>query len=384
MRVLPWMTIAFVFLGCGEGFLPVTYVDDLRVLAVRAEPPEIAWETEGLPPESRLSSLVADPAQLGDGGREVVVGYLSCTPDPASLAPSICSAVTTLRAPSELGRHLPADLCDEGEGGAGKENPFAFLGAERCLHEEGCSPLLLERDGLVIPLPPPTYRLEDDLGLGALPPGHPARSRGTQAVVLGFAVVATPEELVEGVDAADPCRLAASLMSRFLALFDSRPSVLTYKRIQVRGPDHRDEPNVNPRIAGILAHGVPLPAELETPVPEVASFRPDAHVLLSPRPAASPLDEEGRPIPDAARQRYTRYRQDGSVIGEEVEEWRYSWFSTAGRFAEPQTTEGFARWTTPAGEKEDPLPPGGRTFLYLVVRDGRGGTDWVQREVRVR
>lgn len=386
MRRLAAVFACSFALGCGEGFLPVTYVNDLRVLAVRAEPPEIAWDSEGLPRESRVSVLVADPEQLSRPEREVVVGYLSCVADPASLEPNPCTAITTLREPSQLAGRLPPDLCESGGGGGGgPRSPFAFLGAERCRQVEGCESLVLEVDGIPIPLPPPTFRLEDDLGLSALPAGHPARTRGTQVVILAFALAATPEEISEGVDAGDECRLATSLMSRFLRLFEERDNVMALKRIQVRGPDHGDEPNVNPRIAGILAEGKPLPADPEEPWPEIATFFREESVRLHPRPAPSPLDEEGRPLHGSQRQRYTRYRRDGSVVGTALEEWRYAWFGTGGRFTDAfGATEGGTVWTAPTGETDDPVPPEGRTFLYLVVRDGRGGIDWVRREVRVR
>jgi len=39
-------------------------------------------------------------------------------------------------------------------------------------------------------------------------------------------------------------------------------------------------------------------------------------------------------------------------------------------------------WTTPGGD-DRPVPRDGRVFLYAVVRDARGGMDWVRREVRV-
>lgn len=381
MRHFSFLALFFL-LGCGEGFLPASYVNGLRILAVKAEPPEIAWENGDIPSESQISVLVADPIQLEVPEREIVVGYLSCTPDPKNPGPNPCTAVTNLRSPAQLGKHLPDDPCEQG-GEGGPESPFAFLGAERCLHEEGCAPLVFEYEGIEIPLPRPTYRLEDDLGLGALPPGHPARTRGTQVVILAFAVAATPEELVEGVDTSDECRFSTSLMSRFFGLFEERENLLAIKRLQVRGPDNQDEPNRNPGVSGILAEGIPLPEELGEPWPQAASFSRNRLVRLYPRPPASPLDEEGKPLHDALFQRYTRYRQDGSAVGEVEEEWRYAWFSTGGRFEEGRTADRDANWTTPTGEADDPIPPGGRTFLYLVVRDGRGGIDWVRREVRV-
>lgn len=372
-------------LGCGEGFLPPSYVNELRVLAVRTEPPEIAWGAEEIPSESRISVLVADPVQLLDPTREVVVGYLSCTADPARLEFNPCTAVTTLRSPGELAAQLPKELCEGGGGDERQRNPFAFLGAERCRHAEGCEPLRVPVGDFELPLPPPVFRLEDDLGLSALPANHPARTRGHQVVVLAFAVAATPAELVEGADTSDECRLGTSLMSRFIQLFEERESVMALKRIQVRGPDQADEPNENPRITGILVRGVPLPAEPADPWPEIATFARKQSIFLHPRPAPAPLDEEGRPLHGSEKQSYTRYRHDGTPLGTEVEEWRYSWFSTAGRFHEARgDTEGGIIWAAPTGDSEDPVPPEGRVFLYLVVRDGRGGVDWVRREVRVR
>ena len=98
-----------------------------------------------------------------------------------------------------------------------------------------------------------------------------------------------------------------------------------------------------------------------------------------------PADAEGKPIPtDVLFQRYTRYDAEGNAFRGEREAWVWSWFTTAGAF-ERERTRAFDQeqiWTAP-GDADHPLPESGRVFLYTVLRDARGGIDWIRREVRI-
>lgn len=81
-------------------------------------------------------------------------------------------------------------------------------------------------------------------------------------------------------------------------------------------------------------------------------------------------------------QPYTRLRVDGSAAGQEREEWLVSWFTTAGALASDRTRglDESVAWELPrAGD----APGHRRAFVYLVLRDGRGGISWVAREVRL-
>jgi hypothetical protein len=72
MRSQPWV-MAVILAGCGSGFDPAWYVQDLRVLAVKAEPPEVAPGQT-----TTLTALVADPS-----GAAIEVTWAACT-TPAS------------------------------------------------------------------------------------------------------------------------------------------------------------------------------------------------------------------------------------------------------------------------------------------------------------
>jgi hypothetical protein len=369
---------AFVAWGCGEEFSPPSEVTGLRILAIQVEPPEIGAR-EGMGQEAVITSLVADPAQLDDPDRSVLVAYLSCTPDPLDQGPNPCTAIAALRDPSEL--QLPRGTCGDGGGdggGGGTPGPeapqglFQFLGAERCDQAAGCGPMGVVWGGTRLELPPPTYRLEAAPDLGTLPAEHPKRMRGLQVVVFALAVVGTEEEVMDGLDPTDPC-FGPTVAERFLGLVQTREHRMAIKRIQVRGPDLLDEPNVNPQVGGILARGVPLPA--------VGTLSPGSVAHLHPRPPAPPVDDRGVQLPfESLLQPYSRLRLDGTVVKEEREKWVYSWFGTAGHLDAHRSNrlDETVSWELPRGEH---TPESGRAFVYLVVRDGRGGVSWVVREV---
>lgn len=80
--------------GCGASFPPETLVDSLRVLAVTAEPPEIA---PGEP--TALSVLYSDPSRVGGASTVLWVG---CEPDPQDLGRSPCNDATILLQPTKI------------------------------------------------------------------------------------------------------------------------------------------------------------------------------------------------------------------------------------------------------------------------------------------
>jgi hypothetical protein len=133
-----------------------------------------------------------------------------------------------------------------------------------------------------------------------------------------------------------------------------------------RVPEDR-QPNRNPVIAQLLADDEPL-AE-ETPL----VVAPGAEVRLEP------VEPEG------VRESYVVPTLDGDVR-RFTENIRYSWLATAGRFSDERTggpTDAFGnvpllrtRWRAP----EIPGP----VTLWVVQRDERGGTSWIQRTLEVR
>lgn len=402
--------------ACGPDFKPASYVDKLRVLAVQAEPPEIEpLPLDGSAPRmadrARLASLIADPAGLTDPDRVITVVYLACTPDPLDPFGSSCTQIAALRDPSQLGSVFGTGAgaggppggtggAGGGTGGAGGAGgaeaptaipPISLAGIEVCTHAAGCGPATIQLDpndpASTIALPPPAYVLPPQLRLDLLPTGVPSRTTGLNVTVVTIAIAASPAELLGGADLlGDPTALQATLPARLFSLLETRENVLAIKRIKVRGPDDDDVPNVNPILPGLTAGGAPLPAVLTEPLPEQASWVPGQVADLLPRLPAPALDEAGAPLPqESIFQRFTRRDVSGEALGEEDEEWLYSWFTTGGTLDKLRTRGAgeLQAWLAPRDLEDEPIPEGGRVFLYAVVRDLRGGVAWAKHEVRV-
>lgn len=377
--------------GCGEEFAPASYVDKLRLLAIRAEAPEIAPAGGGAPDRTTLTSLVADPDQLEDPEREVTVVYLACTPEPGSLEAGLCTLVETYADPAQLpallnegggacgGGGAPAP----GEFGEGVVGGITFAGLEACDQELGCRPAEVDLGGAAVTLPAPTYVLPASFSLADLPADHPQRTTGVQVVVIAIVVQASPQELVEGADPADSCAFADQVSANLARLLEERERLTALKRLQVRGPDVTDPVNVNPEIPGVLANGAVLAPELAEPVPDTARFRTGQKVSLLPQ---LPLGDDGKPLSDdVLYQPYTRYDSEGAFFRSEREAWLWSWFTTGGEFEDERTRDAdeAQEWTAPGVDKDFPVPESRRVFLYSVVRDARGGIAWAKREVRI-
>ncbi len=98
MRALPLMVVLLVS-GCGVQFTPETLVDSLRVLAITAEPPEVA------PGEaSTLSVLYGDPTRVG---LPTTIIWVGCEPDPQDLNRSACNDASILIKPSLITEYPP-------------------------------------------------------------------------------------------------------------------------------------------------------------------------------------------------------------------------------------------------------------------------------------
>jgi hypothetical protein len=343
--------------GCGDEFDPASQVDSLRVLGVRAEPPELSLEpASGAPDRAALSTLVADPAQVADPGRRASVVYLACTGNPLDPYGGACTSFDAFRDVAALARTTrPATAGTPW--GAGAVDAVTFAGIEGCVHGARCAPPAV--DGAE--LPAPAYVVPPEMRLDLLPAGVPQRVLGLEVVVIAVAIAAAPEELLVGDEP------VAGIPGRLADLLASREHVVAVKRLPIRGPDATDEPNQNPVVGGIALDGVALPAE---PAGGPALAR-RADVELSP------LLPSGA---DALRQPYTDYDAFGVPIAPATEDWTFSFFATAGSLdrVHVRSTEDTDDYTAP---KE--IPAGGEVVLYLVVRDHRGGADWTVRRVRV-
>jgi hypothetical protein len=354
-RTLGIAALSLALAACSPDFDPASQVDGMRVLAVQAEPPEIAppGDPDG-PNTAALTSLILRPDWIEHPGRQTTIVYLVCTPVPGVPAPSPCVLMSELRDPTaelvsaaEVSCALDPALAD-----TKVPPPIAFAGAEVCDWTTGCGPVTLPALGT---LPPPALALPPAYGelFAALPAGAPEQLLGVEAAVLAFAIDATPDELAEGGGA---CPLAAAA-SRLSTLWATRAHVLAVKRVRIRGPLAPADPvNENPGVPLVHARGVALDPAGATTV--AAGAIPLAH---------------GDP-PPADLQPYTELDAEGATIGPATEELVYSWFSTAGDLENLHTR---------GDEVEEWRVGGGRALVAVVVRDLRGGVAWAVHRVEV-
>jgi hypothetical protein len=348
---------ALALAACTPDFDPASQVDKLRVLAVRADPPEIAPApaagTPAAPDHAALTSFVVRADFAADPSRRTTVAYLACIPVPGDPTPSPCVVLASLRDPTAVLADAAQASCAVPPP-AGAPAPIAFAGFEVC-DRNGCGAVQLGGTTL----PTPEVRVPPGYAFDALAPGAPERILGVEAIALAFALDATPEELGDGSPGGCP---TASVARRLSELWGTREHVLSTKRVQIRGPEAPDAPNQNPAIDGIAADGTALassaPAQLAA-----------GTLQLTP---VLPGDAAGTP------EAYTKLDAAGAPIEAAVEEWVYSWFSTAGELHDLHTRGGAAEeWKVAAG--------GGRVraLVAAVVRDLRGGVAWTLREVAV-
>jgi hypothetical protein len=347
--------------ACSPDFDPASQVEKLRVLAVQAEPPEIAPPpasgAPAAPDRAALTSFVLRADFAADPGRETTVVYLACVPAPGDSTPSPCVLFAQLSDPAGVLAAAAGAACTAPP--PGQPAPIAFAGVEVCRAPavgswKTCGAAVTS-GGLT--LPSPELAVPAGYGFDALPAGAPERILGVQAVVLAFAIDATPDELAAGPGACT----AEALARRLAALWAERDHVLSVKRVLVRGPEAPDAPNENPAVDGIAAGGALLD-------PAAPASLPRASVTLAPVPPADA---------DAMHQPYTELDAAGAPIRSTREKWVYSWFATAPELDDLHTADGGEeRWDLAAAA-------GGPAVVAAVVRDLRGGVGWTWAAVTI-
>jgi len=364
-RPIP-LAAAALLAACSPTFDPASRIEKLRVLAVRAEPPDLAPASYGVASDvASLGALVAHPGFVSDPSRRAVVLHLACTPTPGDPSPTPCTLTETLADPAALlaGADLAAACAAPGLGAPGA---VTFAGVESC-GLSGCEPVSVLLDpsdtASAVAFPSPAYALPTGFDLALLPPGLPERVIGVEVVVLALALDAGPAALAPGQPVADACAALAAALARFRAEWPAREHVAAIKRIRVRGPDALSPPNRNPVASGIALGGATLPAPGTAP----AAVAPGSEADLAP---VFPGD------PAPLHERYVECDAAGFPIETKTEEWVYSWFTTAGDLEDLHTRDG--------GDPERfTAPTSGRAVLYAVARDLRGGVAWASGTVEV-
>jgi len=346
---------ALALAACSPDFAPASRVEKLRLLAVRADPPEIApAPASGSPVAPDRAALTALVLRGDRSDRPATVLYLACLPQPADANPSPCASLEALRDPAALAAAASQAAC-------GAPTPVVLLGAEAC-SAGSCGPARATEGGAPVELPAPVLALPAGWSLEGLPPGAPERALGLLAPVLAFAVDAGPDELLSAGAGACPLARLGSGLAR---LWAEREHVLASKGVRLRGPEAPDAPNRNPAVDGISAGVTGLATAPPTAV----------------QAGRWPLRPVLPPGADSLHDLETTLDAAGAPLGRAPEEWVYSWFSTTGELEELHTREPAADdWSLAPGD----VAAGGTAAVAVVVRDLRGGTAWALREVALQ
>jgi hypothetical protein len=231
------MKRALVFLllleGCNAQFKPETLVDSLRVLAITAEPPEVA------PGESaQLDILQLDPSR--PTGKTTVV-WVGCEPDPIDFNRSACNDTSALLQPTAFATFPPG---------------VRVLGFGTRAGYASASTLF-----------------------DALPPEDPVRANGTSGPVLGVVI---GEEV-------KPTSSDAELRELFGRI--ERQEVQTVMALTRVTVTERLTKNHNPKLEALEVDGVALPknAKLQlhegatvTLLPRATEDSPETYSVLLP------------------------------------------------------------------------------------------------------
>lgn len=148
------------------------------------------------------------------------------------------------------------------------------------------------------------------------------------------------------------------------------------------------EPNRNPVIQGFKLDGGDLLPDMprtikygDCPEEEKEEVEGEEEGTL-----VKVCEHDLEPLFDEAEAQYYEDRGFSGKIELQRERLRFSWFTTAGSFRRENTEQYDPRDPSPsnvgpkAGWREPPVKTD-RATLWIVVRDGRGGTHWERREV---
>lgn len=389
--------IALAAAGCGEDFTPQSVVDKIRVLGVRATPPELQFAGD-----TQLEPLVAG----FEPGAQLCYAWAYC--------PFAWSKDGNFKC---IDPELQIDL---------GQAPTAVVNLGHVFASLQNAPKVFDKLGLNPPAGTSTGKVQADLGCspggkaptgpggvgfssaGDLPESYVLFQMAEAAVYGGTCPKSSAAALATPCTDRDRCiagfkRLGLAPMPSSCAPFDPKAEPPCAKEPAlcpnslVCGCDGKNYNNDCARVAAKVAKaydGECRSPNLSPSVPGLGLRLPatDSGAALAKGidwPAdATPVIAEGSEI-----QLWPRFLPaDKQVIGPStdpsnpepvVEELIYSWFSDAGRFAKLKTVDEFPENTftapsLPAGKTEVLMP------LWLVVRDGRNGTEWTQRYLRIK
>ena len=330
MRPVLFLGLASLAAGCGFKFERPSEVIDRRILAISAEPPELVSDGSALPKSIDIRALVVDPKA---GTSEVAFEWRTCTPGISKFLPGGDPASTQGEPDTVTQRCDPADP--------------ATLVSKGTSNIEGFS-----SSALAFPIPDAAAPL-----LGA------ASKRG-----YALSAYVHAELFVENGE------LPLYALKRIVM----SPAI----------PAGRVA-NRNPHLAAVLMDGAVWNADAPIELPFQTCDKDDQSTIPDPNDDEKTVQSCAHlvtPAFDASESEpYTVQQFDGQLANLH-ERLRFDWYADLGRFTNQSTEQ-------PGGlatDKRDPLStkwiepvirPEGPVSLWVVVRDGRGGTSWVKRTV---
>jgi hypothetical protein len=335
--------------GCETDAPSPTLVEDLRVLAVRAEPPELLLDREdtGAPPTVTFQALVVDPR-----GMPMVYDWRFCPVESSQT----CGDFDQRRAQAAPD-FQPVLEATHAQTRAGQ----AQLGGSS-LESVGLGDFVVE-----VPRDLFAYHLAASgwgLGNGAWTSAVLTLGTGGETLQAQKRVVLNARDL----SAWNPELAASGWQICPPAPAEPPPGCL---------PLRPRTPNRNPDIARVeVARSARADAPFE-PLAGVVTVAPKETIRLHPTLAEGAA--ESYQVLDST------LKGNDLVVVERTEEPIVSWFSTAGKFGDAQTAPQLTKTLDNTFTAPEARPPtaDGRISLFMVVRDQRGGIGWARVEVEV-
>ncbi|MFA9472011.1 MAG: hypothetical protein ACERNK_15680 [Deltaproteobacteria bacterium] len=332
MRVLG-LIVLFLAAACSESFLPAWAVTDLRAVAARVE-------VEGKPGRARpdpedeiqVSILMIDEGAPASEVPAVTPpplqwAFIACVPAPTLIGPPICRDLIQ-----------PCEGCE----GAPPADPLDFpvlsfqVPSEAELEAAGADNVLLQ---------------------GAICANGPPAADAILRFILGE------------TDDLNPCE-DPSNEGRFVT-------------VNIPIETAPEDPNLNPEISTLFLNGRPWPPPYDQEVPRTAprtGCRADLDGLTDQQRDAHPLAGSAA---SSINLGVTPDSLQSYVVGDMTltEEIQVSWLTDGGdlertfSFITDPARSVLTQWRPFSDAPEDGL----LVRLTFVIRDGRGGTDWVER-----
>lgn len=341
--------MAFVTPACGDDLPSPTLIDDLRVLAVRAEPPEVLVDRvdgEPSPPGPvSLQALVVDPR-----GGAMTYAWRFCPVE----SQQTCADFADRRAgaPPEFQATLDAAHAQQHAGAVG-----GATGAARAI----------EGFGIEVPRALFSYHLATS-GLGV---GNGSWISAVLETTSAGQTLQVQKRVVLG--ARDLAQWNPELQRfgwQVCAAGAAGPGCVP---LAPRTANH------NPEIAALeIARGARADAAFTPLAAEPGPLRLTAGEVIRLRPVMAPGAEEPYQTVEATLQ------TSALVVVDRREETVISWFTTAGKFGAAQTTAQLTKTLDNTFTAPTTPPPDAKLSLFVVARDQRGGVAWTTLDAVVQ